>query len=125
MKPSVWNVPEPTTVSPGGSAAAALLVVPADAATVSAVTATATTRRARARVNRACIGQLLSGGDCLDDAERLRSRSRPLGPGSSHPVRVDRIDPRSSTARPGSAAEWLVSIRLSSYLGNEVTRLRA
>src|SRR6266542_4556697 len=50
MKPSVWNVPEPTTVSsaiwfhcatvfPGGSAAAASRVVPADAAKASATAA--------------------------------------------------------------------------------------
>src|SRR6266496_898023 len=60
MKPSDWKAPEPTTVSsaivfhcatvsPAGSAAAALRAVPAEAATASATAATAATRRTQER----------------------------------------------------------------------------
>src|SRR4029450_10627986 len=60
MKLSDWKAPEPTTVSsailfhcatvfPGGSAAAALRVAPAETATARATTAIATIRRTRAR----------------------------------------------------------------------------
>src|SRR6266508_3482383 len=61
MKPSGWKAPEPTTVSsailfhcatvfPGGNAAAASRVLPAPAATASAVTARTTTRSTRALI---------------------------------------------------------------------------
>src|SRR4029453_11447034 len=99
------SVPEPTTVSsailfhcatvfPGGSAAAASRAVPADAATDSATTAIATTRRTRARIRTSVLGWsmrppffvgratpielflLLSGRDRLHDAERIGPRAR-------------------------------------------------
>src|SRR6266536_2030412 len=78
MKASVWNAPEPTTVSsaiwfhcatvfPGGSAAASR-VVPAETATANAVTAIATTRRTRARTRMLITVDLMIPPSAADES---------------------------------------------------------